>query len=93
MIDIINKMFPDMKLSISRPSNTKLNDIVELNFGQNAEGSLDIQGNDDSGWSKGGDIRMDPPSQLVLERSSVVDNNECQPRGGVLKLCRLAGRS
>jgi len=32
MIEGINKMFPDMKLSISRPGNTKLNAIVEVNL-------------------------------------------------------------
>ena len=32
MIEGINKMFPDMKLSISRPGGTKLNAIVEINL-------------------------------------------------------------
>merc|ERR1712059_140007 len=32
MIDSINKMFPDMKLVISRPGGTKLNAIVEVSL-------------------------------------------------------------
>merc|ERR1712013_96788 len=32
MIEGINKMFPDMKLSINRPGGTKLNAIVEVHL-------------------------------------------------------------
>jgi hypothetical protein len=32
MIDAINKMFPDMKLNISRPGGTQLNAIVEIHL-------------------------------------------------------------
>ena len=32
MIDNINGMFPDIKLGISRPGNTKLNAAVEVNL-------------------------------------------------------------
>jgi hypothetical protein len=32
MIDVINKMFPDMKLNISRPGGTQLNAIVEIHL-------------------------------------------------------------
>jgi hypothetical protein len=32
MIETINKMFPDMKLNISRPGGTQLNAIVEIHL-------------------------------------------------------------
>ena len=32
MIEAINKMFPDMKLNISRPGGTQLNAIVEIHL-------------------------------------------------------------
>ena len=33
-IDDMNKLFPDMKLTITRPGDTRLNAIVEVSFDQ-----------------------------------------------------------
>merc|ERR1712059_106588 len=40
MIDSINKMFPDMKLVISRPGGTKLNAIVEVSLDRILKGMM-----------------------------------------------------